>query len=536
MQCRVHEPAILIGELHPAQDRICLYYRACYVDIVTITDRPMTINELLDVASGTRVELDETARSTIAASRAVVDRMLAGDEPIYGLNTGVGHMKDTRLPPEELRRAQVMLLMTHAGGTGFPLPVETVRAAMAVRLNGIARGGSGASPGVADVLVAMLNGGVHPVVPSRGSVGAGDLGQLASVGQVALGAGRAEHGGDILPGREALARAGIEPLRLEPKDGLTFMSSNAFSIGEAGLVLARAQRIAEQADVSAALSLEATRSGTSIVQPSVGEAKPFPGQIESCATVLASLEGSDLLEAGAARSVQAPLSFRVIPQVHGAVREAIDAASRAVSIELNGRGDNPLVSIEHDAMVHNGNFHPIVMAIAFDQLRVALAHVGQLSERRMSHLWDAFFEGVSRAGPATPGQPASSAAPGSEPPELFGLPLRYPAAATFAELKQLAAPATLDVPPLDIGVEDHATNAPLAVRATAHALELLEELLSIEVLLAGDVLGTMQPPPVLGLGTGAVFAGSRAAIEALEGDRSPAAIQRAVAVALRRER
>ncbi len=496
------------------------------MDGVTITEGPMTIEELLDIASGSRVEVDETARSRITASRAVIDRMLARDEPIYGLNTGVGHMKDTRLPPEELRSAQVMLLMTHAGGTGPPLPSETVRAAMAVRLNGIARGGSGASPGVADVLVAMLNGGVHPVVPSRGSVGAADLGQLASVGQVALGAGRAEFAGEILPGGEALARAGIDPLRLEPKDGLTLMSSNAFSIGEAALVLARAQRLAEQADVAAALSLEATRSGPSVVQPVVGEAKPFPGQIASCAAVMASLEGSDLLDAGAAGSVQAPLSFRVVPQVHGALREAIDAATRAVMIELNGRGDNPLVSIEQDAMVHNGNFHPIVMAIAFEQLRVALAHVGQLSERRMSHLWDAFFEGVSSAGPPT----------GPEPGEVFGLTLRYPAAATFAELRQLAAPATLDVPPLDIGVEDHATNAPLSVRTTAHALDLLEEIMSIEVLLAGDVLGTMRPPPVLGARTGAMFEGSRVAIGALEGDRSPAAVQRAVAAALRRER
>lgn len=482
----------------------------------------MTIEELLRIAGGSPVELAETALSTIIASRAVIDRMLAGEEPIYGLNTGVGHMKDSRVPSDELRSAQMRLLMTHAGGTGPPLPAETVRAAIAARLNGIARGGSGASSGVAYVLVAMLNGGVNPVVPSRGSVGAGDLGQLASVGQVAVGAGRAELDGETLPGGEALARAGIDPLRLEPKDGLTLMSSNAFSIGEGALVLARAQRLAEQSDLVAALSLEATRSSPSVVQPVVGQAKPFPGQVASCATVMASLEGSDLFEPGAARSVQAPLSFRVIPQVHGALRESIDAASRAVTMELNGRGDNPLVSIEHDAMVHNGNFHPIVMAIAFDQLRVALAHVGQLSERRMSHLWDAFFEGVSAAGP-----------PGSEPHELFGLTLRYPAAATFAELKYLAAPASLDVPPLDIGVEDHATNAPLTVRLTSQALALLEEILSIEVLLAGDVLSTMQRPPVLGSRSGAAFAGSRAVVEALEGDRSPAAVQRAVADALR---
>ena len=487
--------------------------------VVTITDRPMALDELLAIASGSPVELDETARSTIAASRAVIDRVLAGDEPVYGLNTGVGHMKDTRLPPDQLRSIQTSLLMSHAGGTGPPLPAVAVRAAMATRLNGIARGGSGASPSVAEVLLAMLNAGVHPVVPSRGSVGAADLGQLATIGQVALGAGRAELAGEILSGAEALARAGIQPLVLEPKDGLTFMSSNAVSIGEGTIALDRARRLSPLADTVAALSLEATRSGPSVVEPVVGAAKPFAGQIESCAAVAAALAGGDLLHGGAA-SVQAPLSLRVIPQVHGAMREAIDAAARAVHIELNGRGDNPLVSIEHDAMIHNGNFHPIVMAIGFDQLRVAIAHVGQLSERRMGHLWDAFFA----AGPPEPG---------SEVPELFGVTLRYPAAAAAAELKRAAAPATLDVPPLDLGVEDHATNAPLAVRTTTQALDLLEEILSIEVLLACDVIDTMHPSPVLGSGTGAIVTRARDALAALREDRSPAMAQAAVATALR---
>jgi histidine ammonia-lyase len=488
--------------------------------VVTITDRPMALDELLAIASGSGVELDEAARSTIAASRAVIDRVLAEDEPVYGLNTGVGHMKDTRLPLDQLRSIQTLLLMSHAGGTGPPLPALAVRAAMAARLNGIARGGSGASPSVAEVLLAMLNAGVHPVVPSRGSVGAADLGQLATIGQVALGGGRAELAGEILSGADALARAGIAPLLLEPKDGLTFMSSNAVSIGEGAIALDRARRLAPLADAVAALSLETTRSGPSVVEPAVGEAKPFAGQIESCAAVTAALAGGDLLQGGAAASVQAPLSLRVIPQVHGAMREAIDAAARAVAIELNGRGDNPLVSIEHDSMIHNGNFHPVVMAIAFDQLRVALAHVGQLSERRMGHLWDAFFA----AGPPEPG---------SEIPELFGVTLRYPAAAAAAELKRAAAPATLDVPPLDIGVEDHATNAPLAVRTTAQALDLLEEILSIEVLLACDVIDTMHPSPVLGSGTGAIVTRARDALAALRADRSPATAQAAVATALR---
>jgi histidine ammonia-lyase len=488
--------------------------------IVRITRAPLSIEELLAVADGAHVELGDAARATIAASRAVVDRMLEGDEPVYGLNTGVGHMKDVRLPVEELRSAQEMLLMTHAGGTGEPLSTRRVRAAMAARLNGIARGGSGASPRVADVLVQMLNAGVHPIVPSRGSVGTGDLGQLAFVGQVAIGRARAELGGEIVPGGEALRRAGIEPLRLEPKDGLTIMSSNAVAIGDGAIALMRATRAASRAEVIAALSLEATHGNPSIARAIVGEAKPFTGQIESCAALRNALEGSFLWEGGAAASVQDPLSFRVIPQVHGAFREAVAAARRAVETELNGRGDNPLVSIDDDAIVHNGNFHPLVMAISFDHLRIAAAHVGQISDRRMSHLWDAFFDRVVGSAPPPPGW---------EPPEALGLSLRYPAAAASSELKQLAAPATLDVPPLDIGVEDHATGAPLAVRKAFEALRLLEEILSIEVLMATDVLATERKAPALGEGTARLAAGARHAIDRLGDDRSPGEVQRSVA-------
>jgi histidine ammonia-lyase len=493
------------------------------VHVVTITGAPLTIEELLAVAEGAAVGLGDDARATIAASRAVVDGMLEREEPVYGLNTGVGHMKDVRLPVEELRRGQEMLLMTHAGGTGEPLGTERVRAAMAARLNGIARGGAGASPRVADVLVEMLNAGVHPIMPSRGSVGSGDLGQLAFVGQVAIGRARAELGDEIMPGAEALRRAGIEPLRLEPKDGLTIMSSNAVSIGDGAIVLERAMSAASRAEVIAALSLEATHGNPSIARPIVGEAKPIPGQIESCAALEAALEGSFLSGGDAAPSVQDPLSFRVIPQVHGAFREAVAAARHAVETELNGRGDNPLVSIEYDTMVHNGNFHPLVMAIAFDHLRIAAAHVGQISDRRMSHLWDAFFERVVGAGPPPPGW---------EPPEAFGLSLRYPAAASSSELKQLAAPATLDVPPLDIGVEDHATGAPLAVRKAWESLSLLEEILSIEVMMAADVLGTERTMPSLGTGTSALAADARDAIDTLGDDRSPVEAQRSVAAAL----
>ena len=291
---------------------------------------------------------------------------------------------------------------------------------------------------------------------------------------------------------------------------MALISANGVSVGHAALVVARAAAVAEAADIAAALSMEATRANTSVLQPAVGRAKPIPGQIAAADHLRLLLAGSPLLAPGGGRSVQDPLSFRVVPQVHGALREYVTAARAAVTAELNAAADNPLVSVPDQALVSNGNFHPVVMTIAHDALRVALAQVGQLSERRMSHLWDAFFR-----------QPASG------PPTVgYGLQLRYPAAALFPELKQLAAPASLDTPPLDLDVEDHGTSAPLSVRKTDAALGLLEDLLAIELLLARDVLSTAPEPPMLGAGPAAVLRTVEQAIATA--DPYPDAVHRAL--------
>lgn len=476
------------------------------METITITGAALSIEDLLAVVDGAPVELGAEARAKIEASHAVIESALASREPIYGLTTQVGHGKDELLSEEQLGRQQRMLVMTHSGGLGAPLPTRVVRAALTTRLNGIARGGSGASIAAAEVLLAMVNAGVHPLVPETASVGAGDIGQMASMAQVAIGVGRAEYRGETLLGGEALARAGIAPLELGPKDGLALISANAVSIGHAALVVHRAARVAEVADVAAALSMEAIGSNLSIIEPAVAKAKPFPGQIAAASHLREVLSGSYLLEPGAARSVQDPLSFRVVPQVHGAVREFIAFCLRAVEIELNSASDNPLVSVEERVVLSNGNFQPLVLAVAFDALRVAVAHVGQLSERRLSHLWDAFFEQMAVAGPPSEGEPAA----------FFGLQLRYPAAAAFSELKQLAAPATLDTPPLDMSVEDHGTAAPLSVRKSERALELLEDLLAVERMLAHDLLSMMPSRPALGAGTSTALQEVEDAIAATE--------------------
>jgi histidine ammonia-lyase len=481
---------------------------------VTITEDQLALEDLLAIVDGAQVELTDGVRAAIAASRAVVDAALARNDAVYGLTTQVGHGKDARLSEDEIRREQMFLVVTHNGGVGPPLPTRQVRAALAVRLNGIARGGSGASPEAAETLAAMLNAGVHPIVPEIGSVGAGDLGPMAGMAQVAIGMGIAEYQGEVVSGGEALERAGIMPLVLSGKDGLALVSANGVSIGHAALVVARAERVAEAADLAATVSMEATAANPSIVHPAVGRAKPIPGQIAAADHIRELMSGSGLLEAGAARSVQDALSFRVVPQVHGALREYIAFARNAVTVELNASDDNPLVSVTDQTMISNGNFHPMVLALACDALRIALAQVGQLSERRMSHLWNGFMQQLS-------GLPPTGA-----PFALYGLQLRYAAAAVFTELKQLAAPATLDTPPLDLGVEDHHTGAPLSVRKTDAALGLLEDILAIELMLARDLLSLAPTRPVLGTGPDAALRMVEDAIIAAEA--RPDAVHKAV--------
>lgn len=487
----------------------------------------MRIAELLGVAGGRRLELDAEAVATIKDSRAVVEAALASGKTVYGLNTGLGHMKDTRLPDEQIRALQVSMVTGHAAAIGPPLPTKVVRAAMAARVNGIARGGAGASYACVETLVSMLNAGVHPVVPSAGSVGASDLAQMAAIALVAIGNGEAELGGETMPGGEAMRHAGIPALRLEPKDGLALMSANGISVGHGAVVVFRAMEALELADLAAVLSLEALSGNVSPFEKSVAAAKGVRGQVEVSEHIRALLRGSDINKDDSSKTVQDPLSFRVVPQVHGAVMEFIELAKRSVETELNAMTDNPLVEREERRMISNGNFHPMLLALAFDALRPALAHTGQLSDRRLSHLWAATF-----ARPAMSPSDANRSVWGSRAGER-GAPLRYAAAAAAAELRQLAGPASLDISPLDLGVEDHATGAPLSVKRTEVALERLEDVLAVELLMARDLLVAGAETRALGVGAAATLEGVNAALRELGPASSAGEFHSAVRGAMR---
>jgi len=456
----------------------------------------MSLRKLLDVAGGGRIELGAEAIATIKDSRAVVDSALSSGRGVYGLNLGLGHMKDTRLPDAQLRELQETMVEGHAGAIGPSLPAPVVRAAMAARINGIARGGAGVTLASVETYVAMLNAAVHPVVPSFGSVGASDLAQMAAIAKVAIGRGEAEYLGEVMPGAEALRRAGIAPARLEPKDGLALMSANAISIGHGAIVLARAMEALELADLAAMLSLEAMTGNASPFDAEVASAKGVDGQVRVSDHIRGLIEGSAILADDPARSVQDPLSFRVVPQVHGALWEFIELARRSVETELNAMTDNPLVSRKERRMISNGNFHPMMVALAFDALRPALAHPGQLSDRRMNHLWSATFARSAGANRSVWGSMA----------DMRGTSLRYAAAAAAAELRQMANPASLDVGVLDLGVEDHATGAPIGIDRTDLALMRLQDILAVELLMARDLLMVRRAETHPGVGAKAVIA------------------------------
>ena len=461
-----------------------------------IGDVPLTVADVVRVADGGAVELTDAAQVRIRAAREVVDQLVSGDELIYGLNTGLGHLRDTRIPLDALRAYQEAIVVSHEGGVGPPLPTRVVRAAMLVRVAGLATGGAGASLGVAATLVAMLNRGVHPIVPTVGSVGASDLMHMAAIALVAAGlGGRAEVGGELMSGPEAMRRASIEPPRLEPKDGLALVSANGVAIGQGALVASRAGESAAAADLAVAASLEAIGGNLSIVDLVAIAAKPAGGQMVSGARIRALLTGSERCLPSAPGSVQNPLSFRVAPQVHGALLEFVRFFGTAIEVELAGSDDNPYVSIEQKRMISNGNFHPMVLALAADATRPAIAHVGLLSDRRLSHLWTLLWQDLNLA--TADGLRTSA--------EHGGVLLRYASAALYTELRGLASPVTLDVPPLDLGVEDHATNAPLAVRRTDEALDRLDDLLSIELLLARDAIARGGRVARLGNGVAAAF-------------------------------
>src|ERR1700674_4747054 len=437
--------------------------------VVTLeVERGVTVDDVYDIAvGGARVCASEDVLDRVRRSRASVERALLSGRRGYGLNTQVGHLRDREIHPDDLIDYQHQLVAMHARGIGEPMAERDVRALMLARIVGMSRGGSGAHPDIFATLLQMLNARVHPIVPQGGSVGASDLNQMAAVAMVLIGRGHAIYRGDQMPGRDALKLAGIPPCPLRPKDGLALISANGMSIGTGALAVVDLEKLSNIAD-----------------------AKPFAGQLAAAAHMRECLAGSYLEDRTREPSVQDPLSFRVMPQVHGAMREYIAVARRVVEVELNSAGDNPMVSLDRDELISNGNFDPVVLGLSFETMRLALAHVAMLSERRINRLR---FHGTPS------GRMADWRA--RFPFRPYQGPSVHSAASLLAEIKHLANPVTLGTTLVNPDAEDHSTLAPLSVTLTRTIVNRLQTILTIEAVMACDVLGDEAQPPQLGYGS-----------------------------------
>ena len=474
-----------------------------------LTGDDLRIEDVWDVAvHGAPVALADDARAKMDAAREVVARVAAG-EHTYGVNTGFGRFVSRTIPDDQVEELQLRLLRSHACGVGEPYPPEVVRAAMLLRANALAKGYSGARVETVELLIECLNRGVLPHVPARGSVGAsGDLAPLAHLALPLVGEGRASVDGNSLPGREALAAVGLEPIRLEAKEGLSLINGTQFMAAMAVLTLVRARRLARTADLACALSLEALQGSKTSFHPAIHAARPLRGQRDSAANVLRLLEGSAIIESHRwCDKVQDAYTLRCAPQVHGASRDLLDHVEATVAVEVNAATDNPLVLVEEDLVVSNGNFHGQPLAFALDVLALAVAELASISERRVERLVNPSL---------SEGLPAFLTAEGGLNSGF--MIAQYVSAALVSENKVLAHPASVDSIPTSAGQEDHVSMGNAAGLKALQVMANAERSLAIE-LLAGaqaiEFLAPLEPGP----GVRATHAAVRALSERVRDDR-----------------
>ena len=474
-----------------------------------LTGDDLRIEDVWDVAvHGAPVALADDARTKMDAAREVVARVAAG-EHTYGVNTGFGRFVSRTIPDDQVEELQLRLLRSHACGVGEPYPPEVVRAAMLLRANALAKGYSGARVETVELLIECLNRGVLPHVPARGSVGAsGDLAPLAHLALPLVGEGRASVEGNSLPGREALAAVGLEPIRLEAKEGLSLINGTQFMAAMAVLTLVRARRLARTADLACALSLEALQGSKTSFHPAIHAARPLRGQRDSAANVLRLLEGSAIIESHRwCDKVQDAYSLRCAPQVHGASRDLLDHVETTVAIEVNAATDNPLVLVEEELVVSNGNFHGQPLAFALDVLALAVAELASISERRVERLVNPSL---------SEGLPAFLTVEGGLNSGF--MIAQYVSAALVSENKVLAHPASVDSIPTSAGQEDHVSMGNAAGLKALQVVANAERSLAIE-LLAGaqaiEFLAPLEPGP----GVRATHAAVRALSERVRDDR-----------------
>lgn len=455
---------------------------------------------------GTRVVLADAARERVRAARAVVDRLVDGDAPIYGLNTGLGGNVRFRLPRAEIEAFQVPMILGRCIGVGTPFPEELARRMFLCRLVGLAQGGSGISPHVLDLMLAMFNAGLTPVIPGRGSIGASDLGLCAYIGAAVVGEGQVFAGGQVRGAAEALASAGLAPAVPGPKDGLAMLNSSAVTLGHAAAVLAELSHLLSLAAVAAALADEGYGSNPDIFDARLAAARPAGGQERAAAMFRGLLAGSYLRDPGSARCIQDALCFRVLSQIYGPAIQALESAIEAVETELNSAADNPLVLADDGVILSTANFNTPSIAVAFDMLAIVNVHLATASAYRVIKMMNPALSGLPKYL-----SPLGGASNGFNS-------LQKAVSYLHGEMRLKATPGSLDSLPVSEGVEDHAPQTPLTIRKLEEQLVPLRLLIAIEALVAAQAVD-LRGCPRLAPATRLLYDAIRAEVPALAEDR-----------------
>ena len=467
------------------------YYR--FMDALILDGQSLTLAEI-EAVSLTRcpVAIAPAALTRVAQSRALIEEILAAGETVYGVNTGFGKLSDVRIPAENLAQLQTNLVRSHAGGVGQPLSEAESRAMLLLRANVLAKGFSGCRPALVELLVALLNAGVHPVIPEKGSVGAsGDLAPLAHLALVAIGEGEAFYKGARMAGGEALRQAGLKPIVLAAKEGLALLNGTQAMTAVGALAVARARRVAQLADLAGAMSLEALMGTPAAFDPRIQQARPHRGQIRSAEHLVELLADSSIRESHrtADSRVQDAYCLRCMPQVHGAARDALEHVRGILEIESGSATDNPLVFPDNSsktsirgAVLSGGNFHGAPLAYAFDYAAIVLTDLAGITERRIDRLLNMDInEGLP---------PFLSPDPGLSSGFMMA---QIVAAALINECQVLAHPSSASSIPTDGGKEDHVSMGMTGALKLRQIVENAERVVGIELMCAAQGLEFRSP-------------------------------------------
>jgi histidine ammonia-lyase len=441
---------------------------------------PATLRQLW---SGTDARLDDASMQRVASSAAAVDRIVAGGETVYGVNTGFGLLANTRIPDDRLAELQTNLILSHSAGLGDPLPRSVTRLMIVLKLLGLGRGYSGVRPIVIDALQALLDKDAMPVIPAQGSVGAsGDLAPLAHLIAALMGHGTIDVAGQVMPAAAALQKLGIEPLQLGPKEGLALINGTQMSTAVALDALFLGERVFVAAVAAGALSVDALKGSIKPFDPRISELRGQPGQMAVAAAIHELLEGSEILTSHVqCERVQDPYSFRCQPQVMGASLDLLANAARTLTIEAGAVTDNPIVFPDEDIAISGGNFHAQPVAFAADMISMGLCEVGSISERRTAVLIDPKMSDLPPFLTEDSGVNSGLMIP------------QVTAAALVSENRSLAFPASVDSIPTSAGQEDHVSMAPIAARKAGQIARNTAGVVAVELIAAAQGIDYHAP-------------------------------------------